>query len=349
MKKIKKCKKIIFLTITILFIALLAGCTKKYYFPEYVCLLQNKNLQSYIEMVQNTETRYYEKLYADEQGRLVCKLDDEQKDIMLEKLCAWFPVVSASFKEDGVDFVYSNNYTGFCIVCSKDYFESNVDEDILRNIAISLIDYQVLNGVKIEDLHVKISVIDIDTQELLYENELSEEAVNNAETTDYIMPSFLTEFVTDIYNLYSAANVTWNIQSGEQFIGMYEFVFIDEYDNITFRLTEEQRKAWYDMLQDEYLAEGIDFLADMGCDVEYSDDFKTAQVSCTEELVSEMCVPEEDGDIPYKEVTKYLALPLMMSQIFSGVQSEDLTLTISFVDVDTGDTITEVNYAAEKE
>ena len=343
----KTSKKIRFLMIIVLFIVLLTGCTREYYFPGYV--LKNKTPARYVRDNKDMAYGYCEDLYADGKGNLVCVLTGKQKKVILGKQEENMEFITGILSETyGAEVSYNKDYTDIRIFCNQENYDE-IFVDYMKRCAVVGINFQVLKGVELEDLYVKVTVLDGETQEIMCEYELSEAVVNNAEIQDYIMHPYVVMLAADAYDLYNAANITWDINYSEQFLGMYEFVFIDEYNNITFRLTEEQRKAWYDMMQDEYLADGIDVLADMGCDVEYSEDFKTAQVSCTEELVSEMCVPEEDGDIPYKEVTKYLALPLMMSQIFSGVQSEDLMVIISFVDADTGDTITEVKYASEKE
>ena len=348
MKKMKSCKKIRVFVVLMIFCALLTGCTREYYFPGYV--LGNKTPVRYVRDNKDMTYGYCEDMYADGKGNLVCILTGKQKKIILgkqEECMEWMTgVLSEAY---GAEVSYNKDYTDITILCKQKEYYNEIVLYFLREFAVVGINFQVLKGVELEDLYVKVTVLDGETQEIMCEYELSEAVVNNAEIQDYIMPAFVVGFAADAYDLYDKSGIARRINDREQFLGMYEFVFIDEYNDITFRLTEEQRKAWFDMMQDEYLADGIDVLADMGCDVEYSDDFKTAQVSCTEELVSEMCVPEEDGDIPYKEVTKHLALPLMMSQIFSGVQSEDLMVTISFVDADTGDTITEVNYAPEKE
>ena len=342
----KTSKKIRFLMIIVLCMTLLTGCTREYYFPGYV--LGNKTPVRYVRDDKDMANGYCEDMYADGKGNLVCILTGKQKKIILgkqEECMEWMTgVLSEAY---GAEVSYNKDYTDITILCKQKEYYNEIVLYFLREFAVVGINFQVLKGVELEDLYVKVTVLDSETQEIMCEYELSEAVVNNAEIQDYIMPAFVVGIAADAYDLYDKSGIPWLIDDREQFIGMYEFVFIDEYNDITFRLTEEQRKAWYDMMQDEYLADGIDVLADMGCDVEYSDDFKTAQVSCTEELVSEMCVPEEEGDIPYKEVTKHLALPLMMSQIFSGVQSEDLAVTISFVDADTGDTITEIPYMAE--
>lgn len=145
-------------------------------------LLEDQNVEDVIEEAESEGI----KVTKNEDGSLTYKMSKEQhKKMMSEMKTSLIETIEEWKKSEDFasiqDITYNKDFSEFTLVVDKNKYENSFDGLAALGLGMSGAMYQIFNGADPDDYHVKITIKDASTQEIIGEFNYPEDLKENTE------------------------------------------------------------------------------------------------------------------------------------------------------------------------
>lgn len=171
----KKKKYIIISIIFIVFVSVILAIylPRKYRVPEFVLSKLDYDASDFVETYEKYSHYYdYTRVYEDDNGDLVLVLTNRQKQVFKENMLSQLDSAKYSYNKKGISLSYDKTFSNIQFECKTEKFGNEVSKTRIDSIMGIAYFYQVFDDVKLDEIRISITVTDIDTGEVIYENSL---------------------------------------------------------------------------------------------------------------------------------------------------------------------------------